>query len=129
MNTLFIIALFIQICFSNGFIIQHSFIKPNSKLYDNDKNYFGTEYDLELTPYEKNILDNELSHLFMEQRCHFPNKNSCISEIYTNHRKYNLLNRLIYNLDNERTIIVNKLKELGIDITKKQEEEDEDNFE
>ena len=30
----------------------------------------------------------------------------------------------MYNLENERTIIVNKLKELGVDISKK----DEDDF-
>ena len=123
MNTLFIIALLVQICVRNGFIIQQ-YSSFKTKLYDIDKNYFGTEYDLEMTPYEKKILDDELSHLFMEQCYHFPNKNDCIKEIFINNRKYNLLNRLMYNLENERTIIVNKLKELGVDISKK----DEDDF-
>lgn len=122
MNTLFIIAFFIQICVRNGFMIQHSFIK--TKLYHND-NYFGSEYDLEMTQHEKDILNNELSHLFMEQHYHISNKNDNIREIYINRRKYNLLNRLMYNLENERTIIVNKLKELGVDTTKKDEDEDD----
>ena len=77
MNTLFIIALLVQICVRNGFIIQQ-YSSFKTKLYDIDKNYFGTEYDLEMTPYEKKILDDELSHLFMEQCYHFPNKNDCI---------------------------------------------------
>ena len=61
MNTLFIIALLVQICVRNGFIIQQ-YSSFKTKLYDIDKNYFGTEYDLEMTPYEKN--PDMFTHLF-----------------------------------------------------------------
>lgn len=121
MNTLFIIALLCLLTtrIGMGFIIQPFFFKERYSLVNSetrlyDKNHFGTEYDVEMSEYEKNILEESTNQL-INKTCHFSNKNDYIKEIYANMRKYNILNRLLHNLKNEQTIIENNLRELGID--------------
>ena len=79
----------------------------------NDNNYFGTEYDYELK--QEIEIENE------EKRFQFINEEQ--EQIYINMKKYNLLKRVIFNIEYEKEIIVKELINLGVDISILDDEE------
>jgi hypothetical protein len=110
MYSLFIITL-IPFLMVNGFFQQFRQIS-NHILYSHD-DYFGSEYDFEINAENDNLF--KLNHV--KQMVENIPTQIKHERIYITMRKHNFLNRLLSNLEMERTAILEELTLLGVNIS------------